>query len=82
MNKLILKPFNNKILISVIKRHCHQENKTNFCKFTSQNNEIQNFNDLYLKVVKIDKDITDIKNTVVYIYMFNIITIPLLFLTI
>ena len=68
MNKLILKPFNNKILVSVIKRHCHHHSKTNFCKFTDQANPSSQLEVLNLKLDKLNKQVIVIEDMMVYSY--------------
>jgi DNA-binding response OmpR family regulator len=77
MNKLILKPFNNKILVSVIKRHCHHHSKTNFCKFTDQANPSSQLEVLNLKLDKLNKQVIVIEDMMVYSYFFNVIVLPI-----
>jgi hypothetical protein len=76
MSKLILKPFNNKRLVSVIKRHCHHHSKTNFCKFTDQANPSSQLEELNLKVAKLDREIMNNTGIVSYCFIFNVIIIP------
>lgn len=77
MNKLILKPFNNKILVSVIKRHCHHHSKTNFCKFTDKTNPNPQIDGLNSKLIKLDNEISDMRNLMTYSYFFNVIVLPI-----
>jgi hypothetical protein len=77
MNKLFLKPFNNKILVSVIKRQCHHHSKTNFCKFTDQTNSSAQLEVLNLKLDKLNKQFIVIEDMMVYSYFFNVIVIPI-----
>ena len=76
MSKLILKPFNNKILISVIKRQCHHHSKTNFCKFTDQTNSSAQLEVLNLKLDKLNKQFIVIEDMMVYSYFFTVLIIP------
>ena len=76
MNKLFLKPFNNKILVSVIKRQCHHHSKTNFCKFTESTIPGEQLDELILKVAKLDREIMYISDIVRYSYFFNVIILP------
>jgi hypothetical protein len=73
MNKLILKQFNNKIFKSIIKRHCHHHSKTTFCKFTEPSSQLDELN---LKIDKLNKEIIEISDLMVYSYFFNVIVIP------
>ncbi len=76
MNKLFLKPFNNKILKSIIKRHCHSHSKTNFGKFTAPTNTNPQLDELNSKIDKLNKNILEMSNLIVYSYLFNFIIIP------
>ena len=61
----------------IIKRFCHHGRDTNFSRMLDKLIDIHVKTDFTAeKIVKLEKDITDIENVLVFNYFFTVIVIP------